>query len=478
MSKVISKGRESRMNRSQIKPLTAAIVVACTANVFSIPAGVSAVMEEIKVTAQRREQSIQDIPYNISAFGDEYLEATRAFSLGDVSRLVPGMSFKDQGGSFRSSRNTFILRGLNANDGRLIFGTDVSSGAVSMYFGETPLFFPLTMKDIQRVEVLRGPQGTLYGSGSLGGTMRIIPKDANFDGFAFEANANIDTMDESDELSYGTDFVVNVPLIDETLAMRLVGSWEEKGGFVDAVGLVATDSNGMPIGSVPGDPTSGFVLAPEDDTNDSTARMFRVSLNWAATDSFDAKVTYLNQQTEVDDFSGVNPGNEGGIFDPSLELYPGSKFPNRNGCIGGVAYTGTIFTNNTPCTGPGGNTLYPNSSITLPDVGEYEHSSFAKSPGESKVDLVSLELSLDVGFASISSSTSYSEVSFDNAPDFTGFDLPTRSPTGVSVATFNGFYPRVLGLTTSSDETERFNQEIRFSSTGDNAVDWVFWCIL
>ena len=126
----------------EIKPYSAALMLLCTVSIFSSPAIAQSPLEEVVVTAQRREQSIQDIPYNISAYSDEYLKTARAFDIGDVSRLVPGLNFKDQGASLRSSRNSFILRGINANDSRLIFGTDVSSGAVSMYFGETPLFFP------------------------------------------------------------------------------------------------------------------------------------------------------------------------------------------------------------------------------------------------------------------------------------------------------------------------------------------------
>ena len=102
-----------------------------------------------------------------------------------------------------------------------------------------------------------------------------------------------------------------------------------------------------------------------------------------------------------------------------------------------------------------------------------KHSSLAKSPGESSVDLFSAEVNFDIGFATLSSSTSYSDVSFDNEPDFTGFDLPVRSPGGSSVATFNGFYPRALARTSSSDETERFTQEFRLLSTGENSIDYV-----
>ena len=475
MKKKLKRGAKyiNSSQNGQIKPFAAALMLAFTVSVFSSPALAQSALEEITVTAQRREQSIQDIPYNISAYSDEYIKTARAFDIGDVSRLVPGLNFKDQGGSLRSSRNTFILRGINANDSRLIFGTDVSSGAVSMYYGETPLFFPLVMKDIERVEVLRGPQGTLYGSGSLGGTIRFIPKAADFEEFSLDVNAHLDSMWESDELGYGGDIVVNVPLMEDTLALRLVGSWDNLGGFVDGVGLVQRDSSGEPVPSVAGDLASGYVLAPEEDTNDLQSHMIRASLHWAPTDTVDVQLSYLNQKSEVDDFSGVNPGFDGGLVDASLANFPGSFFSNANACNGGVAFSRDFFTPNQTCLGAGGNTLYANSGVTIPDAGDYDHTMFLKSAGESKADIFSAEVNIDVGIASISSSTSYSEVSYFNTPDFTGFDLPTRAPGGSSVATFNSFYPRAAGVTSSFDETERFTQEIRLTSNGNNKIDYV-----
>ena len=341
-----------------------------------------------------------------------------------------------------------------------------------MYFGETPLFFPIIMKDIERVEVLRGPQGTLYGQGSLGGTIRFIPKAAHFDGFTAEANVHVDEMWESDEIGYGMDAVVNIPLVQDTLALRVVASWDDLGGFVDGIGLVQRDSAGVPVPSVAGDLASGYVLAPEEDTNDSESRMIRANLHWAPTEQVDVQFTYTNQHTEVDDFSGVNPGFNGGFVDASLANFPGSFFSNANGCNGGVAFSAS-FTPNQACAGPGGNSLYANSGVTIPDAGDYEHTMFIKSAGESDANVYSAEINVDLGFATVKSSTSYSELSYENTPDFTGFDLPTRTPGGSSVATFNGFYPRAAAFTTSLDETERFTQEIRLISNGEGRFDYV-----
>ena len=119
------------------------------------------------------------------------------------------------------------------------------------------------------MEVLRGPQGTLYGSGSTGGTIRFIPKRPEFDGYTVDASTKFSLTEASDELNYAFDGVVNIPVIDNRLAVRVAAGYEQLGGFVDANGFVATDSTdngplfpGNPIPSVPGDLTSGFVLDP------------------------------------------------------------------------------------------------------------------------------------------------------------------------------------------------------------------------
>src|SRR6202012_580026 len=114
------------------------------------------------------------------------LEENHVQSLADLTRMIAGISFVDQG---PTSRSNFVLRGMNANS------TDHPSpntvAPVSTYIGETPLFIPLNIDDLERVEVLRGPQGTLYGSGSLAGTIRFIPKKPDLNGVAASGNGDV-----------------------------------------------------------------------------------------------------------------------------------------------------------------------------------------------------------------------------------------------------------------------------------------------
>ncbi len=450
----------------QLKPLAAAVVCACTAGMPAQMAQAqsdgASTIEEVLVTAQRREQKIQDIPYNISAYTSGDLANARASSLGDIVRMIPGLAHVDQGNAPMSPRNTFILRGINATDGSLITRGDISAAPVSMYIGETPLFATLIMKDIERVEVLRGPQGTLYGSGSLGGTVRFLPKKPNLNEVSGQFNTNLDSSWKSDELSYGVDGMFNIPLVEDKLALRVVATWEDLGGYIDGKAFATLDNNNIPIESVPGDPTSGYVLSQEDDTNNEDSLMVRATVLWEPTDKLNVQLSYTNQKSQADDISASNPGFAGGFVDNSLLNFPGSLFPNGNACIGGISF-GYV-----PCNGPGGDTLFANGGATYPEIGKYEHSFLLKQPRVSKLELFNAEVSVDIGFATFSSVTSVMDQKLNSVVDLTGFVLPTRAPNAASFASYYGFYPRVTSPTDTSDRNERFVEEVRMVSNWDN----------
>ncbi len=119
------------------------------------------------------------------------------------------------------NRNTFSLRGMNVdarnnNDDN----PGISQSTVSTYLGEVPVYFPLRLVDLQRVEVLRGPQGTLYGAGSVGGTLRFIPNRPSPDAFDLDVWAETSVTDESDDLSFDAGLTVTCPCP----AMRHCGS--------------------------------------------------------------------------------------------------------------------------------------------------------------------------------------------------------------------------------------------------------------
>ena len=127
----------------------------------------------IIVTATRRAESIQDIPLNIAAVGSEQIEEQGLTELSDLLPFVPGINIVDRGGR---QGNPVIVRGLNVDAIGSGDGNNDGGGTVATYLGEIPVFVDLKLNDLERVEVLLGPQGTLYGAGTLGGAIRYIPR--------------------------------------------------------------------------------------------------------------------------------------------------------------------------------------------------------------------------------------------------------------------------------------------------------------
>jgi len=156
------------------KPLIAAAIAAALAGAraaHGADAGDQPVLQEVTVTANRREENVLTVPYNISAISSQQIEDANLKDLQSLTRMVPGLVSADLGPRANSTNSNLIIRGLNASDqGSSYFGPNLAVPLVSTYLDDVPLFVNFNLTDIERVEVLRGPQGTLYGSGAVGGT--------------------------------------------------------------------------------------------------------------------------------------------------------------------------------------------------------------------------------------------------------------------------------------------------------------------
>ena len=159
------------------------------------------VLEEIIVTATRREVNVQDVPFNMVALGPESLEKLRINNLAEFTRAVPGLHVPDQG---PRSSNLITVRGLNVSSlsDTIAIGNG-TGGTVATYLGDIPLFVDLQMIDVERVEALLGPQGTLYGVGTLAGAIRYLPNRPDPAGFEASAGGRLYSINESDGM--GTD---------------------------------------------------------------------------------------------------------------------------------------------------------------------------------------------------------------------------------------------------------------------------------
>lgn len=307
-------------------------------------------LEEVVVTATRRAESIQEIPLNITAVSGEAIKSQGLASLADVMQWVPGIHIVDQGS--RGS-DQIVVRGLNANP---ISSSEAlnneGGGTVATYVGEIPIYVDLKLNDMERVEVLLGPQGTLYGAGTLGGAIRYIPNKPQFENQELEVRGNMYQYAQADDLSTDIGFTFNLP-ISETLAFRMNLDYLDDSGFIDYLYTVREPgvSNPDPDFSDAADVAEN--LKKKDDVDDEQTLSGRMALRWTPTDELDMTLTYYLQDQDT-----------------------------------------------------GGRTI--NSEDAL-GTGKYESGLRFEEPNMRKNELLALELTADLGFAELTSATGYSE---------------------------------------------------------------------
>lgn len=191
------------------------------------------VTNEIVVTATRRNESIQKVPISITALSEAAIQRSGADSFADYTKTIPGLVYNENG----ANSGTFAIRGIST--GTLAGNTQ---SPVAVYYDDLPTldtYLPLgtpdlRLFDVERVEVLRGPQGTLFGSGALGGAIRIITNKPVMNEFAGKAEGTVEATDGG-RPSFGANLAVNVPLVTDKLAARVVGYYRRDGGWVDNV---------------------------------------------------------------------------------------------------------------------------------------------------------------------------------------------------------------------------------------------------
>ena len=238
-------------------------------------------LEEVIVTASRREQSIQDVSLSIQAFDGAEIDRKGWSSFEDYLPSVPGVGFSRTG----SGTNKIAVRGIS-NVTSSEFGVTDSVSTVGLYLDDIPVqgsgsLPDLSLYDLERIEVLKGPQGTLYGEGAMGGAIRMILNRPNPE--EIEASIESTVSDtENGDINYNVRGMVNVPL-GENWAARFVGSYRDDSGYIDNV-------------------TTG-----EDGINDSTHEHYRVEIAGNITDQFSAELLYLYDELDMDDLAEFNP---------------------------------------------------------------------------------------------------------------------------------------------------------------------------
>lgn len=417
-----------------VLPMSAAVASVTTA---AVPAfgQESLTLEEVVVTARKRTESVQDIPASIQAISGDDIKEMGARGMADFTRFMPSVNVI----SYGNGSSSVIFRGATVDGGGY-----VAQATSSVYLDEISVTSTgdqpaIRMVDIERVEALAGPQGTIYGSDAQAGTLRIITNKPVMN--EFEVVLDGAARDGSEgEASWDGSITANLPIIDDTLALRLVAFGAKDGGFIDNVPGHTPDTS---VVNGPGFWPSGFGDLDNSefvskDINDSEITGYRALLRWDINENWSATAGYLYQETE----SGADNFHD-------------------------------------------------------PYAGDLEVVRFFDDYRDDEYDLYSLTIEADLGFAQLVSATSYYDREIEYEYDITAYqhywagiycqtyalDPSTYywyygNPDGSGVVFWPVYClaPTVEGdFLTSFNETaqqEKFTQEVRLSASGDT-FDWL-----
>lgn len=232
---------------------------------------------EIVVTAQKREQNLQDVPISISVVDGDAMKAQGAASLTDYAGYVPGLQVATSG---TPGQTTITLRGvapLTASQTVGIYLDDAPVGSSAIYNRAGQFSLDLLPYDIERVEVLRGPQGTLYGASSIGGLLKYVTVTPSTTAFSVRGGVEAFGINGAGDLGWAGQTMFNAPLVEGKLGVTGSFAWRKTPGFVNSVNNAALD-----------------------DQNDYEQIGGRVALLWQASERFSARLTAIYQDLDSD----------------------------------------------------------------------------------------------------------------------------------------------------------------------------------
>ena len=376
-------------------------------------------IEQIKVTANHRSQSVQEVPYNISAVAGEVLVDGNIVDSSEMMRNIAGITVVDRGYRNSGNVNGVIIRGVNVDNGT---NGDVALSAVptvASYVDGTPLFANFILKDIETVEVLRGPQGTLYGSGSLAGTVKYRMNRPDVDDFYGSTSMNMSQTDGSGGYNTNVDVMVNVPLSD-TIALRANLGRIDNDGVVDYANVYNLDNNGAPVASGGDVAAGGPSFRSVEDADTVDIDYGRIALGIEVNDDLNVLLSHQFQD---------------------------DKIGGRRQVTRGTHWV----------------------SGTEEQYGEFENGAVMLEPSERDVSLTALEVEWNLGFATLTSSSSSYDHSGSATSDNTGFYAQSNWFADLYYGS-----PRPMAQADRGYEDEAFIQEIRLVSNETvNNIDWI-----
>jgi outer membrane receptor protein involved in Fe transport len=367
-------------------------------------------VDELIVTADKRAQSLQVVPASVSAVSGEKLQELGVGQLSDLTALLPGFNISDLG----SPGQTIVtLRGIAPLGSGAVVGTyidDTPLGSSGAYARATIFALDLMPYDVERFEVLRGPQGTLYGASTMGGLIKYVMRNADPKEIDVRLGAETSVINEAGSPGYGLRGAVNVPIVEDKLALRgsVFNSYDP--GYID---------NLFPAG-----PRGGQTA---EDTNTVHQWGGRVAATWLPIPNLEIQAQAMWQRTKTGDNSQVFLGNLG--------------FQT----VGSGANAFSIVRGD-------------------PVLGELTQSHTFLQPFTKNIDYYSATVNWDAGPVQVVSATSYSRThtrQFQDATDAFGV-----------YPTFFG-YPAGIGYFDLNLDLDKFTQEFRISSPADQRLAWI-----
>lgn len=266
---------------------------------------------EIVVNASRRAERLVNVASSITAFSGEELNDRVAADLNDFIRAVPGVVFEYRG----PGQNTITIRGINSNPGATSI---IPKGVIGYYVNDLPLSDDpnaaqdVALFDLQRVEVLRGPQGTLFGEGAIGGLVRFITNEPDLERFGGHASFHASHFRDGN-WGYNSNAAINVPLVPGKVAARFVVGFRNDARYIDSI-------YPAPINRI------------DRDANRAETLNLRALLKWQASDVIDVNLTYIRSDQDL-----VNSGT--GNTSPSytqtrlIEAFGLNRYDVANGTV-------------------------------------------------------------------------------------------------------------------------------------------------
>jgi iron complex outermembrane recepter protein len=364
-------------------------------------------LEEIVVTATRRQERLQDVPISVLAFSQDKLDEQGLKNIDDLSRLSPGLAFQRNGmssaGNYNDEGSDINIRGIDSTAGTSTTGIYIDDTPIqTRHIGFGSINAYPALFDLDHVEVLRGPQGTLFGAGAEGGVVRFITPEPDVAKTSVYARADYAVTDGGSP-SYEGGVAFGTPIIEDVLAFRASLSYRRDGGWVDRVDYTLEPSSTAAL------PTPVYNGTTDPNSNYWETTTARLALKWKVSDTLEIMPSIYYQHLHINDTS---------------------------------AYW---------------------VALSNPSQNVYENGNRLTNPSHDPFSLTAIRIKWDLGFASLFSNTAYYDRNQYANSDYTQYLRATWNSFGELPNTFPQS-PNDKGWATFQDNQRNFYEELRLSS--------------